>query len=42
MILTLSQCKHLAIIEGAILEFKDNGYNASSIDTVAVRAQVSK
>jgi TetR/AcrR family transcriptional regulator of autoinduction and epiphytic fitness len=42
MTLTLSQRKHLAIIEGAIVEFKDNGYNASSMDAVAARAQVSK
>jgi len=42
MTLTLSQRKRLAIIEAAIDEFKDNGYNASSMDAVAARAQVSK
>jgi TetR/AcrR family transcriptional regulator of autoinduction and epiphytic fitness len=42
MTLTLSQRKHLAIIEAAIVEFKDNGYNASSMDAVAAHAQASK
>ena len=42
MTLTLSQRKRLAIIEAAIVEFRLNGFQTSSMDAVAARAEVSK
>jgi len=42
MALTLSQRKRLAIIEAAIVEFRLNGFQTSSMDAVAARADVSK
>lgn len=42
MTLPLSQRKRLAIIEAAIVEFRLNGFQNSSMDAVAARAEVSK
>ncbi|MBW3694574.1 TetR/AcrR family transcriptional regulator [Vibrio sp. T187] len=39
---TLSQKKREAIIEAAIAEFKDNGFQATSMDKISTRASVSK
>lgn len=42
MTLPLSQRKRLAIIEAAIFEFRLKGFQNSSMDAVAARAEVSK
>ena len=40
--LTRSQQKRAAIVEAAIEEFKVSGFSATSMDTIAARAKVSK
>jgi len=39
---TLSQRKRAAILEAAVAEFQDRGFQATSMDRIAARAQVSK
>ena len=38
----LTDRKRDAIVQAAIVEFRDNGFEATSVDKVAARAEVSK